>query len=193
MLPPFFPFWFTLLSNLLHISVFLISPRSSTILPFFIPLHSLFSSLPSLLSHCLYFLFSFDFLHSLLPLSAVSNLFLPLPHSLIFFFASLLSLFPAFSSILPTPHHSSSPLILSYLAGLSLLSHFSATVCKHFCIRGRDKRKTGHIIWGPPPSQTVSSSEFVEADEKHSWKCETFRWGLLTPGPFKCFQCSPKT
>lgn len=32
----------------------------------------------------------------------------------------------------------------------------------------------------------------AEADEKHSWKCETFRWDLRL-GIFKCFQCSAQT
>lgn len=94
--------------------------------------------------------------------------FLPLP------------ILPCFPSLCSQFHAS----VLSLCPTLSSLA-----VCKHFCIRGWDERKTGHILWG---SQNASSSEFAEADEKHSWKCETFRWDLRL-GIFKCFQCSTQT
>lgn len=113
--------------------------------------------------------------------------------SFLFFFLTFLFFAQLFSFPSSLFLMSSSPLssLLSYLAGLSRLSHFSATEnSKDFFVRGWDKRKTSCIIWGRPHSQTVSSSEFVEADEKHSWKCETFRWGLLTLGLFKRSQCS---
>lgn len=100
-----------------------------------------------------------------------------------------------FHSIPPSSQHSSycSSSLLFSPAGLWLLSHFSAIVCKHFCVRGRDQRKTGGVLWGRLCSRTASSSEFVEADEKHSWKCETFRWDLLTLRLFKHCQCPAGT
>lgn len=90
---------------------------------------------------------------------------------------------------LPLPILSCFPSLCFFLSSPLSYSLSSLTVCKHFCVRGWDERKTGHILWG---SQSVSSSEFAEAGKKHSSKCETFRWDLRL-GIFKCFQCSAQT
>lgn len=58
--------------------------------------------------------------------------------------------FLSYSSIRPILANSSSPPLL--LAGVP---HNTAAVCKHFCICGRRKRKTGHILWGRPCSQLL--------------------------------------
>lgn len=149
-----------------------------SLIPLFSPPLCLFFFLPSL---CLCFLLPLPPSPTIVSLFPLFFPFL-VPLSLL-----LPSLFPLCLTLFP-----SSPSSL-FLAGLSLLSHSFATVCKHFCVCGRDKRQTGHIIWGRPHSQTVSSSEFVEADEKHSWKYKTFRWGLSVLGLFKHFQYSAET